>query len=203
MSRNIQSIALTALLMLVTGCASQQSAPPSKPAVEQLSYDSPDAAVTALVTGVTAHDLPQLEKILGPDGSDVLDSGDEVADRLAGKKFVDAYNQKHSMTTNADGSQTLVIGDDEWPLPIPLVFDLHIDARVLAFTLGATLWEVTVDRRLFKGADDVDTLKRVYAADTPDATHLVAGYPPELWRVLKRSLGRGGSCSRMILSMCS
>ena len=65
MSRNIQSIALTALLMLVTGCASQQSAPPSKPAVEQLSYDSPDAAVTALVTGVTAHDLPQLEKILG------------------------------------------------------------------------------------------------------------------------------------------
>ncbi len=65
-----------------------------------------------------------------------------------------------------------------------------IDRRTDVFALGTTLWELSCDRRLFKRSDDVETLRRVHAADVPDPTRLVDGFPPELWRVLQRSLVR-------------
>ena len=68
-----------------------------------------------------------------------------------------------------------------------------IDRRSDVFALGTTLWELTTDRRLFRVKDDTETLKRVYAADVPDPTLLVEGYPPMLWQILKRALGRDPS----------
>ncbi len=65
-----------------------------------------------------------------------------------------------------------------------------IDRRTDVFALGTTLWELSCDRRLFKRSDDVETLRRVHAADVPDPTLLVNGFPPALWRVLKRALAR-------------
>jgi serine/threonine-protein kinase len=65
-----------------------------------------------------------------------------------------------------------------------------LDRRSDLFALATTLWEVTVDRRLFKGSDDIDTLKRVHAADVPDPTKLVEGFPPYLWNVLRKALAR-------------
>ncbi len=65
-----------------------------------------------------------------------------------------------------------------------------LDRRSDIFALATSLWEVTTDQRLFKGVDDVETLKRVYAAQVPDPTTLVEGYPPELWQILRRALAR-------------
>jgi eukaryotic-like serine/threonine-protein kinase len=65
-----------------------------------------------------------------------------------------------------------------------------LDRRTDIFALGTTLWEVTADRRLFKGEDDVETLERVHAADVPDPTMLVEGFPEDLWQVLRRALQR-------------
>ena len=65
-----------------------------------------------------------------------------------------------------------------------------IDRRTDVFALGTTLWELACDRRLFKHSDDVETLRRVHAAEVPDATRIVDGFPPALWRVLERALAR-------------
>jgi serine/threonine protein kinase len=65
-----------------------------------------------------------------------------------------------------------------------------IDRRTDVFALGTTLWELACDRRLFKRSDDVETLRRVHAAEVPDATRVVEGFPPELWRILQRALAR-------------
>jgi serine/threonine-protein kinase len=65
-----------------------------------------------------------------------------------------------------------------------------IDRRADIFALGVTLWEMSVDRRLFKVKDDIQTLKNVHEARVPDPTELVHGYPPLLWKVLKRALVR-------------
>jgi serine/threonine protein kinase len=65
-----------------------------------------------------------------------------------------------------------------------------IDRRTDIFALGTTLWELACDRRLFKRTDDVETLRRVHAAEVPDATRIVDGFPPELWHVLARALAR-------------
>jgi eukaryotic-like serine/threonine-protein kinase len=63
-----------------------------------------------------------------------------------------------------------------------------LDRRTDLFALGTTLWEVTADQRLFKGEDDTETLERVHAANVPDPTRLVEGYPPDLWTILKKVL---------------
>jgi serine/threonine protein kinase len=65
-----------------------------------------------------------------------------------------------------------------------------IDRRTDVFALGTTLWELACDRRLFKRSDDVETLRRVHAAEVPDATRIVDGFPPQLWRTLERALAR-------------
>jgi serine/threonine-protein kinase len=65
-----------------------------------------------------------------------------------------------------------------------------IDRRTDIFALGTTLWELSVDRRLFKANDEIETLKRVHAADVPNPLDLVESYPPALWNVLKRALAR-------------
>jgi serine/threonine-protein kinase len=65
-----------------------------------------------------------------------------------------------------------------------------VDRRADVFALGTTLWELVVDRRLFKTKDDAETLKRVYAADVPDPMTLVDGFPPPLWQILQRGLAR-------------
>jgi len=65
-----------------------------------------------------------------------------------------------------------------------------VDRRTDVFALGITLWEIACDRRLFKQPDDVDTLKRVHAAEVPDPTLLVDGFPSTLWAILRRALAR-------------
>ena len=63
-----------------------------------------------------------------------------------------------------------------------------IDRRADIFALGASLWELSCDRRLFKRKDDVETLIAVSAAQVPDPCTLIAGYPRPLWRILRRSM---------------
>jgi serine/threonine-protein kinase len=65
-----------------------------------------------------------------------------------------------------------------------------VDRRADVFALGTTLWELTTDRRLFRGKDDTETLQRIHAADVPDPCNLVQGFPPPLWEILRRALAR-------------
>jgi serine/threonine-protein kinase len=64
------------------------------------------------------------------------------------------------------------------------------DRRADVFALGVTLWELATNRRLFKQDSDVETVRRVRAAEVPDPTSIVDGFPRELADVLKRALAR-------------
>ena len=64
------------------------------------------------------------------------------------------------------------------------------DRRADVFALGITLWEVSLDRRLFKEDADVDTVRRVREAQVPNPTTLDATYPPALASVITRALAR-------------
>jgi serine/threonine protein kinase/tetratricopeptide (TPR) repeat protein len=64
------------------------------------------------------------------------------------------------------------------------------DRRADIFALGVTLWELTLDRRLFREDDDVATIRRVREAQVPDPTTLDSGYPRPLAEALMRSLAR-------------
>jgi hypothetical protein len=99
----------------------QPSTEPAGP--PQTTFASPDDAVAALVAAVRANDIPKLEEIFGAGGDDILNSGDQVADNETRHNFLEKYDEKHQLITNDDGSVTLAIGDNDWPMPIPLVKD--------------------------------------------------------------------------------
>ena len=59
--------------------------------------------------------------VLGSDARPILASGDVVADRGAMRRFVTNYDLSHRLVETPEGLQQLVIGDTDWPFPIPLV----------------------------------------------------------------------------------
>jgi serine/threonine-protein kinase len=63
-----------------------------------------------------------------------------------------------------------------------------IDHRSDLYTLGATLWEITTGRRLWKRDTDVATLLAIRDGKIPDPTELVPGYPEELWAIVWEAL---------------
>ncbi len=91
------------------------------PAFAQEKFTTPDAAVDALVSAARSGDAKAIVSVLGPDGNAVVSSGDPVADSNTREKFVAAYDTKHAIEPEGDGTQTLIMGDDDWPFPIPLI----------------------------------------------------------------------------------
>ncbi len=85
------------------------------------SFATPDAAVDAFVAALQKDDVTALQKLLGPGAEDLLSSGDPVADNAAREKFLAAYAERHALTDDGTDSKTLVIGQDDWPFPIPVV----------------------------------------------------------------------------------
>jgi serine/threonine-protein kinase len=65
------------------------------------------------------------------------------------------------------------------------------DHRADIYALGATIWEMTTGRRLFKRATDVETIRAIREHDVPDPRELVEGlYPEALWKIVQRALER-------------
>jgi hypothetical protein len=91
------------------------------PAVAQESYKTPDAAADALANAARTGDRAALIKVLGPDGADIASSGDPVADSDLRKRFVETYDGKHQVKMDGDAKATLIIGPEDFPVPIPLV----------------------------------------------------------------------------------
>jgi DUF2950 family protein len=91
------------------------------PAVAQQSFKTPDAAADALANAARAKDRAALLAVLGKDGAEIASSGDPVADADIRQKFVDAYDAKHGIKMDGDAKATLIIGNEDFPVPIPLV----------------------------------------------------------------------------------
>jgi hypothetical protein len=86
----------------------------------QQDYKRPQDAATALVATAKSDDSKAALTVLGRDGEEILFSGDKVADERARARFVASYDAKHSI--KIDGNRaTLIIGDNDYPFPIPLV----------------------------------------------------------------------------------
>ncbi len=94
----------------ITGCSSRKS-----------SFSSAKEAAQALVVAMRADNSEEVKSILGREAEDIVSSGDEVADRQAREKFLKAYDEKNAMVTEPDGSVTLQVGQNDWPMPIPIV----------------------------------------------------------------------------------
>jgi hypothetical protein len=110
------TVAIAAFLLL--SCVSP-SAMAQQPG--QKIFSSADEASHALVRALGNDDNKTLLQILGPDGKEVVSSGDPVEDEATRANFVSKFHEMHRLVVEPDGTTTLYIGAENWPTPIPLV----------------------------------------------------------------------------------
>ena len=88
---------------------------------KQKAFGSPEEAMKALAETAQAGDTKSMMAILGPEGEDIISSGDAVADKETLERFVKAYQEKVDFVREKEDRVSVIIGNDNWPFPIPIV----------------------------------------------------------------------------------
>ena len=126
-------------VILVSGlyCLALQAAPPAgkeapakgeKDATEtvapkQKTFDTPEQAVESLIQATEAFEVPALKEILGPDSEDIIASEDPVMDKQRALAFVAKAKEKQAIEIDPKNPNKAIlsVGEDAFPLPIPIV----------------------------------------------------------------------------------
>jgi hypothetical protein len=87
----------------------------------QKTFSSAEAASEALFTAAQNGDENAMIQILGPDGKQIVSSGDDIEDEHTRTNFAQKYQEMHRLLPEPDGTTTLYVGAENWPTPIPLV----------------------------------------------------------------------------------
>jgi hypothetical protein len=89
----------------------------------QTSFATPKQAAEALIQATTNYDVPVLMGMLGPDGKDIVSSADAARDKSNAASFAAEAHEKTEVTTDPKNPNRAVlsVGNEEWPLPIPIV----------------------------------------------------------------------------------
>jgi hypothetical protein len=108
---------LALLTFLVLGVPSSASAAKMK----QTTFASPEKAAQGLIAAVKANDVNKLIALFGPTSKELVVSGDAVADSNGRQEFVKLYGEKNSLQYLGANKAVLIIGNRDYPFPIPLV----------------------------------------------------------------------------------
>lgn len=87
----------------------------------QKTFTSPEEASAAFFKAAQSNDQKALLEILGPEGKEIISSGDDNEDARNRANFVEHYQEMHRLVKEPDGSFTLYIGAANWPCPIPII----------------------------------------------------------------------------------
>ena len=110
---------------------------------KQAAYDSPDQAGEALIKAVQSGETSEMLRVLGVDAQPVVESGDTVEDANNRNEFLAAYSAAHRWVNETPEISTLIVGDNDWTFPFPLVN--QDDGWRFDTTYGI---EETLDRRI-------------------------------------------------------
>ncbi len=110
---------LLALPPRVAGAPGQDTAG----AATQKTFDSPQAAVDALLDAADRYDVGALDAILGPEGKDIIHIGEPAREKQKAAEFVAKAREKKAIVTDPQTPDraSLVIGAEDWPFPVPIV----------------------------------------------------------------------------------
>ncbi len=126
--------ALTIFIVLTTGMPLSMWAQPGtsalKPAIgrgqavsNQTAFDSPEAAMQALIDAAANNDTAQLSALFGPNGKQILTSGDPQKDQAERQEFSQLAKRKHELQPSSMNKNVriLTVGAEDWPFPAPIV----------------------------------------------------------------------------------
>ncbi|MGA2716138.1 MAG: DUF2950 domain-containing protein [Bryobacteraceae bacterium] len=86
-------------------------------------FATPQDAAQALVDAAGQNDTAALMKLFGPQGTDIVQSGDPAEDKDSRAEFARRAHDKMELQiepSNPDRA-VIVVGNQNWPLPIPLI----------------------------------------------------------------------------------
>jgi hypothetical protein len=86
-------------------------------------FTAPHDAVQALIAAVKAGNLDELKAIFGPDSEALIASSDPATGRRNREVFSIAVGEQWRLVDDSPNRKTLVIGNEEWPFPVPIVKD--------------------------------------------------------------------------------
>ena len=129
LSRKIRHSSLLIAMVCSLGAFSwagreyRQDAAASSPAATQRTFETPQAAAEAFVKAAESWDLTALKETLGPGGEDLVSSSDPVRDKSRAAAFAAKAREKEKVTIDPKNPDraTLFVGNEDWPLPIPIV----------------------------------------------------------------------------------
>jgi Protein of unknown function (DUF2950) len=128
----VAAIAGCAALIVGTDAAQKkQSAAPTQPKQDAAAsseakakqFDTADQAADALIQAAAASDAAAAKEILGPDSEDLINSEDPVMDKNNALAFANRAKEKKTieMDKSDPNRAILSVGNDDFPLPIPIV----------------------------------------------------------------------------------
>jgi hypothetical protein len=149
----------------------------SAPALDETSFATPEEAADALVAALEKRDTAALQRLLGPGTEALLSSGDPVEDRNESEAFLARYRVHHELVAGSADQLVLLVGEDLWPLPMPIV--RRNDRWSFDGAAGA---DELVLRRI--GANElnaIDVMQGVVAAQSDYAAAAHDGQPPGVY----------------------
>lgn len=101
---------------------SQSKMAPGTSPTPQRGFATAEEAAQAFIQAAEKYDVPALLELLGPDGRDLV-AGDPVQDKNRSAQFAAKAHEKNSVVfdRNEKLRATLLVGMDDWPLPIPIL----------------------------------------------------------------------------------
>jgi hypothetical protein len=141
-----------------TATQPKQGAPAAASAQpQQKQFDTADKAADALIEAAANSDAAAAKEILGPDSEDLVSSEDPVMDKKRALEFANRAKEKKSFDKTDPNRLILVVGNDDFPLPIPIVK-----------TKGKWMFDTKVGRE--------EILNRRVGANELNAIELCRGY---------------------------
>ncbi len=86
-----------------------------------LVFPSAEEAAEELAAAAAADDVDMIGRIFGADARHWITSGDPQQDAADRRRFAAAYAEKHVLEAPSGQRRVLAVGNDGFPLPIPLV----------------------------------------------------------------------------------
>jgi len=101
----------------------QSAVKTAAPAATARTFDSPQQAADALVDAAGKFDVSVLEGIFGPEGEDLVLTGEVVQDRQRAIDFAAEAREKESVSVDPKSGRRafLMVGNENWPFPVPIV----------------------------------------------------------------------------------